>query len=80
MRSHNRAARMIGKPEPARIGGGMVLTNSIIAILRMQDRSVDWLNPLGSAATQSSLVAAVENTAPSPGDFVGTRGTRAAGE
>jgi ABC-type multidrug transport system ATPase subunit len=43
-------------------------------------RSADRLNPLGSVATQSGYVAAVENTAPSPGSSVRTRGTSAAGE
>ncbi|SPE34068.1 hypothetical protein SBA3_2090005 [Candidatus Sulfopaludibacter sp. SbA3] len=31
----------------------------------------DWLNPLGPVATQGGIVAAVENTAPSPGGSVG---------
>jgi len=40
----------------------------------------DWLNPLGPVATQGGIVAAVENTAPSPGGSVGTGGATAAGE
>ena len=42
--------------------------------------SVDWLNPLGSFAAQGCSVAAVENSAPSPGSTVGTGGASAAGE
>jgi RNA-directed DNA polymerase len=37
-------------------------------------------NPLGPVATQGGYVAAVENTAPSPGGTTGTGGARAAGE
>ena len=43
-------------------------------------RSADRLNPLGPVATQGGSVAAVENTAPSPGSSAGTRGTSAAGQ
>jgi hypothetical protein len=37
-------------------------------------------DPLGPVAAQSGSVAAVENTAPSPGSAVDTRGTSAAGQ
>ena len=37
-------------------------------------------NPLGPVATQGGYVAAVENTAPSPGSAVGTGGASAAGK
>src|SRR5206468_4729183 len=40
----------------------------------------DWLNPVGPVATPGGFVAAVENTAPSPGSTTGTGGARAAGE
>src|SRR5260370_41979039 len=43
-------------------------------------RGVDRFNPVGPVATPSGYVAAVENTAPSPGRPVGTGGARAAGE
>src|ERR1022692_859882 len=42
--------------------------------------SADRFNSLGSVATQGGSVAAVEDTAPSPGGAVGTGGARAAGE
>ena len=37
------------------------------------------VNPLGPVATQGGYVAAVENTAPSPGSSVETRGASATG-
>jgi group II intron reverse transcriptase/maturase len=43
-------------------------------------RGVDRFNALGPAATPGGFVAAVENTAPSPGGSVGTGGAGAAGE
>ena len=43
-------------------------------------RGADRLNPLGPVATQGGYVAAVENTAPSPGGSVGTGGASAAGQ
>jgi hypothetical protein len=45
-----------------------------------KDRSADRLNTLGPVATPGGFVAAVENTAPSPGRTTGTGGARAAGE
>jgi hypothetical protein len=38
------------------------------------------LTPLGPVATPGCHVAAVENTAPSPGSITGTEGAGAAGE
>src|ERR1017187_11027255 len=43
-------------------------------------RGAGWLNPLGPVASPGGYVAAVENTAPSPGRVTGTGGARAAGE
>ena len=43
-------------------------------------RGADRFNALGPAATPGGNVAAVENTAPSPGRITGTGGARAAGE
>src|SRR5260370_12032307 len=43
-------------------------------------RGADWFNALGPVATPGGNVAAVENTAPSPGGSVGTGGARAAGK
>src|SRR6478735_6793978 len=43
-------------------------------------KALDRLKPLGPVATQGGYVAAVENTAPSPGSAVGTGGASAAGK
>ena len=57
----------------------MVPVEELFRILR-NARGVDRFNPLGPVATPGGCVAAVENTAPSPGSPVGTGGARAAGE
>ena len=57
----------------------MVPVEELFRILR-NARGVDRFNPLGPVATPGGCVAAVENSAPSPGSPVGTGGARAAGE
>jgi hypothetical protein len=46
----------------------------------MEELAPYMLNPLGPVATQGGYVAAVEDTAPSPGGAAGTGGTSAVGE
>ena len=55
------------------------LAQQLFRILR-NARGADRFNPLGPVATQGGFVAAVENTAPSPGSSAGTGSTSAAGQ
>jgi hypothetical protein len=58
---------------------GVILTAGPEVKRVIAPKALDRLNPLDPVATQGGHVAAVENTAPSPGSAVGTGGASAAG-